>query len=216
VRVAYFVDTHGRFESVARAMARIGQVDVLVIGGDITSGGSPGEAAAAVESWRALAPTLLAVCGNWDSPAIDERLAELGVSLHGRGVAVGEVGFCGVSGSPLSHIHAPYELPEQEIERLSEDGLTAIHDCRLRIFCPHTPPRDTACDRIWSGDHIGSTGIRSAIEHAQPDLVLCGHIHESRGLDAIGRTRIVNPGPATEGHYALVETTGTASVALDP
>jgi uncharacterized protein len=46
--------------------------------------------------------------------------------------------------------------------------------------------------------------------------VLCGHIHESRGLDVIGRTQIVNPGPTAAGHYAVVDVNEEVTVHLDP
>jgi Icc-related predicted phosphoesterase len=46
-------------------------------------------------------------------------------------------------------------------------------------------------------------------------VVLCGHIHEARGEDRIGRSQIVNPGPVSAGHYAMVEIGEQASVRLD-
>jgi Icc-related predicted phosphoesterase len=85
----------------------------------------------------------------------------------------------------------------------------------VKIFCPHAPPEDTACDRLRSGEHVGSTVIRAFVEREQPDLVLCGHIHESRGVDEIGRTRIANPGPVFSGHYAVVDVDDDVSVQLD-
>jgi Icc-related predicted phosphoesterase len=90
-----------------------------------------------------------------------------------------------------------------------------VRDTRLRIFCPHAPPQGTACDRLSSGEHVGSAVVRAFVEREQPDLVLCGHIHESRGLDELGRSRIVNPGPVAAGHYAVVETNGELGVRLD-
>jgi Icc-related predicted phosphoesterase len=61
----------------------------------------------------------------------------------------------------------------------------------------------------------GATVVRRIVEREQPDLVLCGHLHESRGLDEIGRTRIVNPGPTSSGHYAAVDVDGGLSIRLD-
>jgi len=102
MRIAYVVDVHGRYDAVLQSFERIGPVDVLVIGGDITTLGTPDDAQRAIELWRPLAPRILAVAGNMDSPEIDDRLVELGVSLNGRGVMVGEVGFFGASAAPHS------------------------------------------------------------------------------------------------------------------
>jgi uncharacterized protein len=216
MKIAYIVDVHDRFDAVPQAMSEMGPVDVLVVGGDITTGGSPDDAARAVDGWLGLAPRLLALAGNMDSPAIDTRLADLGVGLDGRGFAFGDVGVLGVSAAPVSPLHTPYELDDDELERRLEAGFTEVKDCRVRILCPHAPPRDTACDRLRGGEHVGSGVIRSFVEREQPDLVLCGHIHESRGRDSIGRTQVVNPGPVLAGHYAVVEVDGTVDVRLDP
>jgi hypothetical protein len=214
MRIAYVVDVHDHFGAVDAALAEIGAVDALVVGGDLTTAGTPDDAERAIESWRPLAPLLLAVAGNMDSPAIDARLDELGVSLDGRGVTIGDVGLHGVSASGLSPLHTPYELPDEELGRRAEAGHADVAGCRVRIFCPHAPPYGTACDRLRSGHSVGSAAVRTFVERTQPDLVLCGHIHESRGEDAIGRARIVNPGPVFAGHYALVEVGETVSVTL--
>ena len=36
-------------------------------------------------------------------------------------------------------------------------------------------------------------------------LALVGHIHESPGIDVIGETTVMNPGPFMTGSYAEVE-----------
>jgi uncharacterized protein len=215
MKIAYLVDIHDRFDGVPPAMEAIGPVDALVIGGDITTGGTPDAAAKAIEQWRPLAPRLLAVAGNMDSPAIDARLAELGVSLDGRGARLGDVGVFGVSAAPKSPLHTPYELDDDELERRIERGFEGVRACRVKVFCPHAPPSETACDRLPSGEHVGSSVIRAFIEREQPDVVLCGHIHESRGTDTIGKTQIANPGPVMNGHFAVVEIDGGVSVQLD-
>ncbi len=65
MKLAYFVDIHDRIEAVARAMAQIGRVDLLIIGGDITTMGTPDDAAAAIGRWRPLAPTYSRSRGTW-------------------------------------------------------------------------------------------------------------------------------------------------------
>jgi Icc-related predicted phosphoesterase len=215
MKIAFLVDVHDRFEAVPAVMREVGAVDLLIIGGDITTGGTPAQAARAIESWRSRAPRLLALAGNMDSPAIDARLADLGVALDGRGVDFGDIGVFGVSAAPMSPLHTPYELSDEELERRIQAGFATVKDCRVKVFCPHAPPRDTACDRLRSGEHVGSAAIRTFVERHQPDLVLCGHIHESRSADEIGRSRVVNPGPAAAGHYAVVEINETVVVRLD-
>jgi len=214
VRIAYAVDVHGRIDAVDRALAQTGPVDVLVVGGDLTTAGSAADAERAIRHWLLLAPVVLAVAGNMDSPVIDARLVELGVSLDGRGVVLGDVGFAGASAAPHSPLHTPYEVPDEELAERAAAGLREIAASRVRVLCPHAPPYGTACDRLRSGEHVGSPSLRALVEREQPDLVLCGHIHESRGEDTIGSTRVVNPGPVASGHYALVEVGESVSVSL--
>ena len=215
MRIAFLVDVHERFDVVPAAIERTGPVDALVLGGDLTTAGTPDQVERAIESWRPLAPTLLAVAGNMDSPGIDARLVELGMSLHGRGVVLADdVGLHGVSASGPTPLDTPHEVTEEELERQALSGHAHVAGCRIRIFCPHSPPYGTACDRLRSGKPVGSRSLRAFVERAQPDVVLCGHIHESRGEDVIGRSLIVNPGPAFAGHYAVVDIGDTVSVSL--
>lgn len=216
MRIAYLVDVHGRFDAVAEAMGAIGAADLLVIGGDITTGGTPDQAAAAIARWRQLAPRLLALAGNMDSAEIDARLSDLGVALDARGYQVGAVGVFGVSAAPHSPLRTPYEVGEDELGRRINDGFSAVRGCSVKVFCPHAPPRETSCDRLPNGEHVGSTAVRSFVDREQPDVVLCGHIHEARGVDRIGVTQIVNPGPAGAGHYAIVDIDDAVGVRLDP
>jgi Icc-related predicted phosphoesterase len=215
VRIAYVADVHDRFDAVPQVLDQIGSVDVLVVGGDITTYGGPDDAERAIELWRPLAPTLLAVAGNMDSRAIDARLLELGVSIDGCGHTVGDVGFAGVSAAPRSPLRTPYELPDDELAERGARGLSEIRDDRVRIFCPHAPPHGTECDRLRSGEHVGSRALRALVDRERPDVVLCGHIHESRAIDDVGGVLIVNPGPVSAGHYAFVEAGETVSVTLD-
>jgi Icc-related predicted phosphoesterase len=215
MRIAFVVDVHDRFGAVEGALRGLEPLDVLVVGGDITTFGTPEDAERAIELWRPLASRLFAVAGNCDSPAIDARLAELGVSIDAQGASVGEVGFAGASGSPYTPLHTPHELPDDEYAARAARGLAAIAESKVRILCPHAPPFGTECDRLRDGRQVGSVALRELVEREQPDLVLCGHIHESRAIDELGSTRIANPGPVAEGHYAFVEVGETVTLTLD-
>lgn len=216
MRIGYIVDVHGAYERVREVLARIGDVDVLIVGGDITTAGTPDEAERAIADWQARVPRLYALAGNMDSREIDRRLADIGVALDARGVEMEDAGFFGVSAAPVSPLRTPYEIADDELEQRIARGYAEVSGARVVVFCPHAPPARTACDRLASGEHVGSEVIRAFVEREQPDLVLCGHIHESRGSDRIGRTQVVNPGPVAAGHYATVEIAGErVTVTLD-
>lgn len=73
------------------------------------------------------------------------------------------------------------------------------------ILISHTPPAGTAIDRLKNGKHVGSEAVRAFIETHQPDLCISGHIHEARGEDTIGNTRIYNPGMLQHGGWVDIQ-----------
>jgi hypothetical protein len=139
-----------------------------------------------------------------DLPQHDDLFEKRGVSLNARGVRIGDFGFFGVSAAPYSKLHTPYELSEDELSRRIHKGYQMIKDSPRTIFVPHAPPYGTRLDIIHSGIHVGSTAVRDFIEDKQPDLVICGHIHEARGVDNIDNTKVVNCGTASQGNYARI------------
>jgi Icc-related predicted phosphoesterase len=112
------------------------------------------------------------------------------------------IGFGGSNATPFG---TPFEQTEQDIESY----LSALHDRAPKgakvIVLAHAPPKNTKCDAIKGGIHVGSEGLRRYIEAKKPDLVLCSHIHESGGQeDAIGKTMIFNLGRLSDGRaYVL-------------
>jgi Icc-related predicted phosphoesterase len=215
MRMVCLTDLHGDTQALDRILADAGPADVVLLGGDITSFGTPNTAEFLVRRAMEHCLHLLAVAGNCDSAAIDERLASLGVSLFGRGVKLQGVGFYGVSAMP-PWTGTMYELSEDEIAASLGAGrrqLTPPQPER-EVVLSHTPPRGTRLDRTRRGEHVGSVAVRQFIERVQPALVLCGHIHEARGIDRIGATTIVNCGPAFDSQYAVAEIDADVQVEL--
>jgi uncharacterized protein len=212
--VLAFSDLHGKFGVVKEALRHVGHADLLLIAGDLTTNGSRTEGEEALRILGKEGRPLLVVAGNMDPPSLDGLFLERGLTLNARGVTVGDVGFHGVSGGPLSPLNTPNELAEEEILLRAEQGWQEVRGARTRVFVPHAPPSRTKLDRIWSGQHVGSTAVRRFIEERAPDLCVCGHIHESRGVDRIGPTTVVNCGAGGKGHYALLRYDGRWSVDL--
>lgn len=81
------------------------------------------------------------------------------------------------------------------------------------IFVTHNSPHQTKLDKITSkeapkiaqGKHYGSKMFKRIITKWQPFLNLSGHFHENQGKDKIGKTLLVNPGPAFEGKGAIID-----------
>jgi Icc-related predicted phosphoesterase len=196
-------------------LAEAGSVDLILLGGDITSFGTPEEAANLVCRALATGVPVLAVAGNCDSPQIQRRLEEMDVSLHARGILLEEVGFHGLSASPPWRSHM-YCLPEDELQHALQVGYRQIADARRHVVLAHAPPRDGQLDRTFLGRHVGSTALREFIERHQPNLVVCGHVHEARGVESLGRTTVVNCGAASAGWYGVVEIEPEKDVPVRP
>ena len=145
---------------------------------------------------------MLAVAGDCDDAEIDRRLVELEVSLAGRGMIHAGVGLHGLSAMPPWHGNM-YERTEDELAKALRAGHAQIGGAEHHVVLSHPPPYGGALDRISTSKHVGSTALRSFIDRMQPELVLCGHIHESRGVENFGRTTAVNCGLAATGFYAL-------------
>lgn len=91
--------------------------------------------------------------------------------------------------------------PEHRAPTIAEalDELASSAPLAGALLVSHSPPRDTACDAIRAGIHVGSRALRRFVERDRPSLVLSGHIHESPRVtgafrDVVGPTVVVNAG----------------------
>ncbi len=78
------------------------------------------------------------------------------------------------------------------------------------IFVFHYPPKGTF-DLIknsknpYNGKNIGTSYLTEAIKKYSPRIVLCGHMHEYQGKKMLGKSLVVNPGTASEGKFAVID-----------
>jgi len=77
------------------------------------------------------------------------------------------------------------------------------------IFLTHNCPYNTKLDKVKGGPakskHYGSFLEREIIRRFKPDLVICGHMHESQGRDKLGKSVIVNSGSFLEKKFAIID-----------
>jgi uncharacterized protein len=214
MRILALSDIHGAYKTAKKILAKEQGVDLVVMVGDLTTRGNREEAMEAIHDLQAMSPRLLAIAGNMDSSEIDRGFVEDGIGINGKGVLIGDVGFFGVSGGTKSILHTPFELTEEDLMETAQRGWEHVSAARIKVFIPHTPPHRTKLDVIRSGSHVGSTAVREFAETHQPDLLICGHIHESSGEDFLGKTRMVNCGSVREGRYVVIEVGATTGLEL--
>jgi hypothetical protein len=214
MRIIAFTDVHGAYDRLEETLRKESSFDAVIIGGDLTTHGTIEEAGSVIRSLQKFGKPVLAVAGNMDLPSFDMTFETMGVNINAKGVVVGDTGFFGVAGSPFTPMKTPYEISETEIGRRAATGWSDVEDARWKVFVPHAPPGGTALDRILIGNHVGSVAVRSFVELRQPDVLICGHIHESRGVDILGKTKMVNCGAASHGYYAVIDITDAVQIQL--
>jgi len=146
---------------------------------------------------------VLATPGNFDRDLI-ELFRDEGVLIHGNGKIMEKIGFYGYGGAKTP-FNTPLEPSEDEIYQGLKKGWLEVENAEIKIQITHVPPFQTKLDLISSGLHVGSEAVRKFIEEKQPHVAVCAHIHESRGIDRIGNTQIINPGRFPEGYAGFVE-----------
>jgi Icc-related predicted phosphoesterase len=145
--------------------------------------------------------------GNDDYFEIDRIIEDSSaiVNCNNKNVMVGEhemVTFCYANPTPWN---TPREKPDEELEPMLEELVGTVKDKSNAIFNFHAPPYGFGLDLAPELDenltqaadrkiHVGSRAVAKMIEKYQPLLGLHGHIHESRGVQKIRKTTIINPG----------------------
>ncbi len=163
-------------------------VDFVVLCGDLTS---PMQNSNIIKPFLQRGKKVLFVPGNHDGFALGDFLAQYYkiTNLH-RNTAVYEtLGFFGCGGANIGW----EALTDQEAFEHLQYSFYQLPLTEKKIMVTHVHPSGTIVDRILP--NAGSLGVRKALERFQPDLLLCGHVHEAAGVeDHIGKTRVVHVG----------------------
>jgi len=183
----------------------IENADGVIVHGDITNGGNLSQAALMITKISSKNPTVYAQAGNMDGAGILDYLDNKTMLLHRKGYELSPgLGIMGVGMSTPTPFQTPGEFSDEQIGQWLEETWQTISHFPHTFVVTHDPPYGTQLDRT-SGKHVGSRAVLSFIKKHQPDILLCGHIHESKGKDYIGKTRAVNPGTFGSGGYALIQ-----------
>ncbi len=202
--IAGLSDIHGKTSRMEK-LGELSGEDLVLLVGDITHFGKKDAAQKVLGALSHCPAKILAVPGNCDHPEVGRFLDDANINIHARHRVMGGVAFLGIGASLPTPFNTPYEISEAAFERaLTKAAANLPGDIPL-ILVAHQPPIHTACDRIHDGTHVGSRSVRNFIERHRPLVCFTGHIHESRAIDHIGETAVINPGSFAAGGYARVE-----------
>jgi uncharacterized protein len=189
--------------------------DLILLAGDLTRHGEPGEVEALANVVRELETPVAAVLGNhdWHGNRCDELsavLSDAGIHMLDKSsvvLDVGEasVGIAGVKGfvggfpdSALPDFGEPslrrvYAETTEEVEGLDR-ALGEIASCTVRIALLHYAPTSATLEGeppgIWA--FLGSDRLAGPIAQHRPDIVLHGHGHMGTFEGAIGDVPVYN------------------------
>jgi len=197
-------DIHEDFGKVL-SLPELNQADGILIAGDLTNRPCVEKTRGFLLTLKERCPNVWAQIGNMDSFEIEEVLDELGINVHLQVVElIPDLCLAGVGYSTPTPFNTPSEVSEKAMAKWLQELKPKLKDKKHVIFMTHTPPVNTKCDIVLSGAHVGSQAVREFVEEVQPDICLTGHIHESKGIDEIGQTLVVNPGPVGQGGYVKI------------
>jgi Icc-related predicted phosphoesterase len=207
MRLLLVSDLHYSLKQLDWVTAAAADYDLLVVAGDLLDIRSYVEPDAQILvvleylARMAARTTVIACSGNHDlnaRNALGERSAVWLDDARGSGVHVD--GSCVVDDDVMVTVCPWWDGPltRDQVDRaLAADAMKL--DGRLWIWAYHAPPAGSPTS--WTGKrHYGDADLNAWIERHSPDVVLCGHVHQSpfaQGggwADRIGTTWVVNSG----------------------
>ena len=186
-------DPHGSAAAMKKIKVKSKYVDLILLAGDFTIFQQDMEKI--LKEYDKMGKRILLIPGNHEDPEdveqavdkyknlvyIDERIYEE------EGLIV-----FGMEGNGFSLRDKPFEQVSKKYMPLIKKNRKG----RTFILMTHAPPFETKCDIIMEEEHCGNESIRKFIEKMQPEIAICGHIHDTFGTeDLIGKTHVMNPGP---------------------
>ncbi len=204
-------DIHGNY-GIAQKLSVIAtneEVEAILILGDITHFGTFEDAEYILKLFSDTEIETFYIPGNVDSRVLLKKPINLPYIryTHGKGHIIADITIVGAGGSIPTPFNTMIEFSEDTLEKILEDGIKDLDGKKIDVLMTHTPPYGTALDLAGKIEHVGSKIVRKTIEKYQPVISLSGHIHESRAIDRIDKTLLINPGAAALGYYALIEVT---------
>ena len=190
MKILALSDLHGDTELVKKmaVLAEKEKVDLVTLAGDIFDQDNHVDGMIGPFKDKGLEVAIL--------PGNHEGLAHINFlcqkykikNLHGYSIRIGDIGIFGCGYADVG----PHQLTEQEFFKTLKDSHETIKDTKRKIMVTHIHPDKSI---FGFGVFPGSSGVRKALDEFQPDIHICGHIHETEGIEeVIGNTKVINVG----------------------
>lgn len=190
MKILALSDIHGdkRFMEQMAKKGKAEAVDLVVLAGDLAD--DSGNIDGLVGPLKAEGLDVAIIPGNHEGLAKVNFLTKHydAKNLHGYVIQKGDVGIfaCGYADVGI------HQLSDSEFFETLKQAHDKIKDVKHKIMVSHVQPSNSV---IGLDIFPGSSGIRRAVEEFQPDIHICGHIHETHGMEEkIGNTRVLNVG----------------------
>lgn len=205
-------DVHGEENENLYTYLNNNDIDLVLILGDITNFGPLDFVETFINKIADCDVDVIAIPGNCDPKGICNAINEVSFCLHNNIIAYGDAILFGYGGSNETPFNTPGEIQDNKIygdvfELLANyDYVYNDKVPKVKILVTHAPPYNTEADRIESGEHVGSQGILKSIHEFEPQINLCGHVHEAKSLSKIGfTTDVANPGMLKDNGAVLID-----------
>lgn len=191
MRILALSDIHGDKTFIQKMALKAIQekVDLVILAGDLVD--STGSSEGIVGPFRKAGLEVALIPGNHEGMAEINFLVEKykAKNLHGYALKMGNVGIFGCGYGDVG-IH---QLDDDNLFKTLKKGHGYLADSKFKVMVTHVQPKGSILN--LNNDHWGSSGVRKAVEELKPDLHICGHVHETHGIEeVIGSTRVINVG----------------------
>jgi uncharacterized protein len=191
MKILALSDIHGD-KTFMREMAEKGakeQVDLVVLAGDLVDFGDSPEGL--IGPFKAKGLEVAVLPGNHEGLADINFLVEKYQikNLHGYTIKNGDIGIFGCGYADIG-VH---QLNDDDFFKTLKKAHDSLGNVKKKLMVTHVQPNDSILG--LNNPNWGSAGVRRAIELFKPDIHICGHIHETHGIEeVIGKTRVINVG----------------------
>jgi len=191
MKILAFTDHHGSPDDLRQVESKAKQADIIVCAGDFTIFEHQMEYN--LEKMNQLPKKVLLIHGNHEDEETVRIYSKQYKNLefiHGAYHDTGTHVFIGYGGGGFATTDKRFEEMAKKFPKIMQG--------RKTILVVHGPPHGTKLDLLTEG-YVGNKSFTKFIVDHQPELVICGHLHERfNRKDKIGKTIVINPGPTGE------------------